>query len=80
MDKEKLKQCLMDTGCDEDASENILKQYESGSMENMFRLLKKERCRIMDEYHECGRKIDCMDFMLRKIESEMNKNNGGIRK
>jgi hypothetical protein len=53
MDKEKLKQCLMDTGCHEDASENILKQYESGSMENMFRLLKKERCRIMDEYHEC---------------------------
>ena len=51
MDKEKLKQCLMDTGCHEDASENILKQYESGSMENMFRLLKKERCRIMDEYH-----------------------------
>ena len=46
MDKEKLKQCLMDTGCHEDASENILKQYESGSMENMFRLLKKERCRI----------------------------------
>ena len=49
MDKEKLKQCLMDTGCSEDASENILKQYESGSMENMLRLLKKERCRIMDE-------------------------------
>jgi hypothetical protein len=46
MDKEKLKQCLMDTGCHVDVSENILKQYESGSMENMFRLLKKERCRI----------------------------------
>ena len=78
MDKEKLKQCLMDTGCHEDASENILKQYESGSMDNMFRLLKKERCRIMDEYHECGRKIDCMDFMLREFEKEIN--NGGIRR
>lgn len=77
MDKEKLKQCLMDTGCHEDVLENILKQYESGSMENVFRLLKKERCRIMDEYHECGRKIDCMDFMLREFEKE-KMSNGGI--
>ena len=73
MDKVKRKQCLMDTGCHEDASENILKQYESGSMENMLRLLKKERCRIMNDYHECGRKIDCMDFMLREFEKELKK-------
>ncbi len=78
MDKEKLKQCLMDTGCHEDASENILKQYESGSMGNMFRLLKKERCRMMEDYHECGRKIDCMDFMIREFEKEIKMNNGGV--
>ena len=79
MDRKKLKQCLSDIGCKEDASEYILRRFESGSMEDTFQLLKRERCRIMDEYHECGRKIDCMDFMLRKIESEMNKNNGGIK-
>ena len=32
---------------------------------------------MMDEYHECGRKIDCMDFMLREFEKEIK--NGGIR-
>jgi hypothetical protein len=31
----------------------------------------------MDEYHECGRKIDCMDFMLREFEKE-KMSNGGI--
>ena len=70
MDKEKLKQCLMDTGCHEDTSENILKQYESGNMENMFRLLKKERCRIMNEYHECGRKLIAWILCLEKSKAK----------
>ena len=33
--------------------------------------LKKERCRAMDEYHESGRRVDCMDYILRTIENEM---------
>ena len=77
MDKEHLKQCLIDSGCCEDASDSIIKRFESGSMEDMVRLMKKERCRMMDEYHECGRKIDCMDFMLREFEKEIK--NGGLR-
>ena len=42
MDKEKLKQCLMDTGCHVDVSENILKQYESGSMGKHVSTFEKE--------------------------------------
>ncbi|MBE5958678.1 MAG: hypothetical protein E7254_07445 [Lachnospiraceae bacterium] len=78
MEREKIKQCLMDTGCHEEASDNILKQFESESMEDVLRLLKKERCRLMDEYHESGRKIDCIDFMLRELEKEMKTKNGGV--
>jgi hypothetical protein len=32
----------------------------------------------MDEYHESGRKVDCMDFVLRNLNNEISKNNGGI--
>ena len=71
MDKEYLKQCLSDVGCCNEATDTILERFESGRIDEMVRLLKKERCRAMDEYHECGRKVDCMDFMLRKIENEM---------
>jgi hypothetical protein len=71
MDKEYLKQCLLDVGCCNEVTDTILEKFESGSIDEMVRLLKKERCRAMDEYHECGRKVDCMDFMLRKIENEM---------
>ena len=71
MDKEYLKQSLSDAGCCNEATDAILERFESSSIDEMVRLLKKERCRAMDEYHESGRKVDCMDFMLRKIENEM---------
>ena len=71
MDKEYLKQSLSDSGCSDEVATAILEKYESGNMYELVRLLKKERCRTMDEYHECGRKVDCMDFMLRRIENEM---------
>lgn len=80
MDKEYIKQSLLDAGCCDETIACVLNRFESGSMEYIVRLLKKERCRAMDEYHESGRKVDCMDFMLRKIENEMNERNGGIKK
>ncbi|MBP5309829.1 MAG: hypothetical protein J6Z05_04310, partial [Lachnospiraceae bacterium] len=66
-----LKQTLSDSGCSDEMATSILERFESGSIDEMVRLLKKERCRAMDEYHECGRKVDCVDFMLRRIENEM---------
>jgi len=71
MDKEYLKQSLSDAGCCDEMTNLLLERFESGNMDDMVRLLKKERCRAMEEYHESGRKVDCMDFMLRKIENEM---------
>ncbi len=71
MDKKYLRQSLLDAGCCDGVVTSILGRFESGSMDEMVRLLKKERCRAMDEYHESGRKVDRMDYMLRKIESEM---------
>ena len=71
MDKEYLKQTLSDSGCSDEMADSILERFKSGSIDEMVRLLKKERCRAMDEYHECGRKVDCVDFMLRRIENEM---------
>ena len=51
--------------------------FDAG-LNDTLKLMKKERCRAMDEYHESGRKVDCMDFVLRNINNEINKNNGGI--
>ena len=44
---------------------------ETGNMEGALRMMKKDRCRLMDELHECGRKVDCLDFLIRNTEKEM---------
>ncbi len=79
MDKECLRQCLSDAGCQVEVTGSIMERLQSGNMDDMLRLIKKERCRAMDEYHESGRKVDCMDFAIRNLEREI-KENGGIRK
>jgi hypothetical protein len=78
MDKEHLRQCLFDAGCRDEIAECILREFESGNLNEALKLMKKERCRAMDEYHESGRKVDCMDFVLRNLNSEISKNSGGI--
>lgn len=71
MDKEFLKQSLSDSGCSNEVATSILERFESGNIDEMVRLMKKERCRAMDEYHECGRRVDCMDFILRRIDNKI---------
>jgi hypothetical protein len=33
--------------------------------------MKKDRCRLMEEMHECGRKVDRMDLLIRLTEKEL---------
>jgi hypothetical protein len=55
--------------------------YETGSMKNALHMMRKNRCVLMDELHESGRKIDCLDLLIRRMEKEMKQadnENGGI--
>ena len=71
MDLKRLKQNLSDAGCCSDVSEDIISMCETGNMEGALRMMKKDRCRLMDELHESGRKVDCLDFLIRVTEKEM---------
>ena len=71
MDMKRLKQNLSDAGCCSEASEDILRMCKAGDMEGALRMMKKDRCRLMDELHESGRKVDCLDFLIRTTEKEM---------
>ena len=37
--------------------------------------MKKDRCRLMDELHESGRKVDLLDVLIRVTEKEMKQAN-----
>ena len=81
MDMEKLKKDLAEIGCSMEESGRILQLCESGNYKDALQIMKKNRCRLMDELHESGRKVDCADFLIRKTEKEMKQTdlqNGGI--
>ena len=71
MDLKRLKQNLADAGCCTEAAGDIIRMCEAGNMEGVIRIMKKDRCRLMDELHESGRKVDCLDFLIRLAEKEI---------
>jgi len=32
-----------------------------------------DRCRMMEEFHALGRKVDCIDHLIRRMEKELQK-------
>ena len=71
MELKRLKQNLSDAGCCSEVAGDIIRMCEAGNMEDALRIMKKDRCRLMDEFHESGRKVDCLDFLIRTAEKEM---------
>ena len=71
MDLKKMKQILSDAGCCSEATMGIIRMCEVGNRDRALHLMKKDRCRLMDELHECGRKVDLMDFLIRQTLKEM---------
>ncbi len=71
MDIEKLRTNLADAGCSEHETDRIIRMYESGSQREALQQMKKSRCKLMEQLHESGRKVDCMDFLIRITEKEM---------
>ena len=74
MDFERMKQNLSDAGCGELVIEEIIRLYENGRVQDSLQKMKKDRCRLMEELHESGRKVDCLDFLIRQTEKELQAN------
>lgn len=74
MDFERMKQNLSDAGCCDAVIKEIIGLSESGRITEALQKMKKDRCRLMDELHESGRKVDCLDFLIRQTEKEMQAN------
>ena len=74
MDYERMKQSLSDAGCGESVIKEIIRLSENGRIAEALQKMKKDRCRLMDELHESGRKVDCLDFLIRQTEKELQAN------
>ena len=70
MDPERMKRNLSDAGCPADAAQAIMCMYENGNIDGALQMMRKDRCRLMDELHESGRKVDLLDHLIRSTERE----------
>ena len=58
---------LRDAGCGTDCIAEICRLCAHGEKESAVRRLRRHRRALMDELHESQRKVDCLDFLLRKL-------------
>ena len=61
---------LSDFGFSEEQKKTLKIISETGLKSELIRYLKKCRCVLMDEMHESQRKVDRMDYLIRKVEKE----------
>ncbi len=61
-------QNLKDAGCNETTISEVSEMYRCGQMSAVGGLLKRHRCGLMDSLHECQKRVDCLDFLLWRLE------------
>ena len=64
---------LADAGCTKHDAEIAGELFKNGQTDELIQFLKKCRCSLMDEMHESQRKVDRMDFLIRRAERKMAK-------
>lgn len=72
MECEKMKENLHAAGCAEVVTEDIIRMYGDGNGRDALLEIKRNRCRLMEELHESARKVDCLDYLIRKVEKELS--------
>ena len=59
---------LRDAGLSEKQVAEFLLCFDSGSVEEQIRLLRRYRPELMEKMHESQKKVDCLDFLICKLE------------
>ena len=71
MKTDEIKQNLLDAGCEDTVAEDIIVQLTSGKIKEALLGMKRVRCKRMDEMHECARRVDCLDYLIRNTEKKL---------
>lgn len=74
MNLDKLRANLKDAKCSDQEILEIEKLLCSGHEQVALRKIKQARCSKLDAMHDCCRQIDCLDFLIRKTEKEIQAN------
>ena len=68
-----VKETLRDAGCSGNTARTIEQLYQAGHLQDALQQMRLLRCDLLEEVHQGQRKIDCLDFLIRKTRNEMMK-------
>ena len=63
-------QNLKDADCKQKTIEEVCQLYDSGQIQDAVKTLRKHRCSLMESLHESQEKVDCLDFLVWRMEKE----------
>ena len=66
-------QNLKDAGCDKDKISVVCGLCEAGQVQDAIRLLRQHRCGLMDDLHQSQERVDCLDYLVCKMEKTLEK-------
>ena len=67
--EEALKAGLEETGTDNDIIRLAVELYRCGQDNDLVKLLKAQRCDLVEEMHESQRKVDRIDYLIRRSKN-----------
>ena len=62
---------LLDAGCNDESVTLVDRLYQAGRLSDALHEMKMIRCDLIDELHKSQRKVDCLDYLIRKTEKEI---------
>lgn len=65
---EDLIQNLRDAGCGSQTIERVCRLYSNGQVQDAVKMLRRHRCDLMDSLHESQGRVDCLDFLVWRME------------
>ena len=67
---EDIREALIDAGCNEAEITFIQNCIQQGSISDAITAMRKCRYERLEAMHEEARKVDCLDYLIRKSEKE----------
>lgn len=63
-------QNLIDAGCDNNITKDCMLLFKRGKPTDMLPILKQYRKKLLDSIHKGQKQIDCLDYLIYKIQKE----------
>ncbi|HAS21352.1 MAG TPA: hypothetical protein DCR16_06450 [Lachnospiraceae bacterium] len=66
-----VKSNLLDAGCSDQSAAWVDQLVQAGRLSDALHEMKVIRCDLMEALHQSQRRVDCLDYLIRKTEKEI---------